>query len=211
MLFLDQGLAGLLPLGAQEGVRHGATDQERVHAFEQAADDLDLVRHLGAAEDRNQRALRRRHHLAEVFALALQQKARCTLGYEGNHSDRRSMRAVRGAERVVHVDISQPSQRARELLVVLLLGGVEAQVFEQRDLTGAQSRHQRFGLGADAIGRHRHVGAESVGEQRADRFQAEGWIGLAFRPAEVRREHHAAAVLQRVANRRQRCVDVSRR
>ena len=60
LVLLDERPAGRLPCGAQERVRHRAADQQRVHALEQAADDLDLVRDLGAAEDRDERPLRRR-------------------------------------------------------------------------------------------------------------------------------------------------------
>ena len=44
----------------------------------------------------------------------------------------RRVRAVRRAERVVHVAIGQRRERLRERRVVLLLFGVEAQVLEQR-------------------------------------------------------------------------------
>ena len=48
----DQRVADCNPLRLQEGVRHRAADEQRVDFAEQVVDDRDLVRHLGAAEDR---------------------------------------------------------------------------------------------------------------------------------------------------------------
>ena len=41
-----------LPMRLEERVRHRAADQQAIDARDQVLDDLDLVRHLGAAEDR---------------------------------------------------------------------------------------------------------------------------------------------------------------
>ena len=41
---LDERLAGGLALGVEEGVGHGAADEQRVHLAEQGVDDLNLVR-----------------------------------------------------------------------------------------------------------------------------------------------------------------------
>ena len=47
------------------------------------------------------------------------------------------MRAVRGAERVVDVDVGQRRQALREAGVVLLFFRMEAQVLEQHDAARA--------------------------------------------------------------------------
>src|SRR5690349_8901077 len=53
----------------EEGVRHGAADQERVHLAHQLIDDLDLVAHLGAAEDRQVRLRRALEQRLQVLEL----------------------------------------------------------------------------------------------------------------------------------------------
>src|SRR6266852_4430228 len=55
-----------------------------------------------------------------------------------HHPHRRGVRAVHGAERVVHVDVRDGGELAGEVLVVLLLLRVEAEVLEQEHLSLAQ-------------------------------------------------------------------------
>ena len=58
LVALDEALADFLPLGEEEGVGHGAADQQRVGLGEELLDDGDLVGNLGSAEDRDERAVR---------------------------------------------------------------------------------------------------------------------------------------------------------
>ena len=55
---LGEALADGLALGEQERVRHAAAEDQQVDLGEQVVDDLDLVGHLGAAEDRRERPVR---------------------------------------------------------------------------------------------------------------------------------------------------------
>ncbi len=75
------------------------------------------------------------------------------------------MRAVRGRERIVDVDVGERGERARELGVVALLALVEAQVLEHRDVAGLQRGDHLIGLRADAVGCERHGLAEKSGQR----------------------------------------------
>ena len=55
---LGEALADALALGEQERVGHPAAEDEDVDLGEQVLEDLDLVRDLGAAEDRRERPRR---------------------------------------------------------------------------------------------------------------------------------------------------------
>jgi hypothetical protein len=51
----------------------------------------------------------------------------------------RSMRPMRGAKRIVHVNVAQRGELFRKTVVVLLFFGMEAKVFEQQHIAIAQS------------------------------------------------------------------------
>ena len=48
----------------EEGVRHGAADEEPIDLAEEVLDDLELVGHLGAAENRDKRSFGRLERVA---------------------------------------------------------------------------------------------------------------------------------------------------
>ena len=127
---LGQALADRLALGEQERVGHPAAEDEHVDLGEQVVDDLDLVRHLGPAEDRGERARRRLHEHGQHLEFALHQEAGVTRD-ELRHADRGGVGSMGGPEGVVDVDVRVGGQRGGELGVVLFLGGVEAQVLQQ--------------------------------------------------------------------------------
>ncbi len=112
---------------------------------------------------------------------------------------------MRRAERVVHIDVAQGRQFPRELGVVLLFLGVEAQVFEQQHFAG-RGLHG-FHFRPDAIGRHLHRAAEQFAQARRHRLQTHFRIRLAFGPPEVGRQDDAGAVFERVLNGGQRRLD----
>ena len=72
---LDQALADRLALGEQEGVGHAAADHEHVDLVDEVAQDLDLARDLGPADDRREGSLRVLHQLAQELDLLLHQQA----------------------------------------------------------------------------------------------------------------------------------------
>jgi hypothetical protein len=161
----------------EQGVGHGATDEDVVDLAEQVRDQLDLVADLGAAKDRHERALGRRHGFVQVADFLLDQVAGdggAALGLDGlGHAEHAAVLAVAGAEGVVDVGVAQLGQAGHELVVLgLLLGGellvgillglvghglagVEADVLEQHDVARLHACHQRLGRRADDL-----VGAE---------------------------------------------------
>ena len=115
------------------------------------------------------------------------------------------MRAVRGAEGVVHVHVAQLRQLLRKFGIVLLLFRVVAEILEQQHL--ARLGHHRLHLRSDAIRRHLHGPAQHLREALCHRLQAHLRIRLALGPAEVAGQHQAGALLERVLDRRQRRLD----
>ena len=113
--------------------------------------------------------------------------------------DGRRVRAVGGPERVVDVDVGVAGERAREALVVGLLAGREAQVLEQRHRAGVQIVHDLAGAVADRLVGQGDVGAEQLRQPRRDRLQRVLLVGLALGAAEVRSEHDARPLFDRVA------------
>ena len=99
--------------------------------------------------------------------------------------DRRGVRAMRRPERVVDVDVGVRRERRREVRVVGLLLGVEAQVLEQEDLARPHPLERVLRAEPERVAGHRHVPAQQLGQALADRPQPEAVGDLAVRPAEV--------------------------
>ena len=57
-LLLDQRVAGVAALGLEEAEAHRAADQDLLGEAQEAVDHAELVGHLGAAQDDDQRSLR---------------------------------------------------------------------------------------------------------------------------------------------------------
>ena len=112
-LLLDQRVAGRDALRAEEAEAHRAADQERVGGVEEAVDQRDLVGDLGAAEHHHERPLGRLDDRAQRRHLALEQQARHGRAQVLRHPDRRRVRAVRGAEGVVHVGVGRATASSR--------------------------------------------------------------------------------------------------
>ena len=70
--------------------------------------------------------------LAEMVELLVHQEARARVAHEADHARGRGVSPVRGAERVVDVDVDALGERARELLVVLFFAGLKTQVLEKQ-------------------------------------------------------------------------------
>ena len=102
----------------------------------QVLDHFELVRHLGAAEDGDERPVRLLQHPAEILDLLRHQQAGGRLLRVMDDALGRRVRAVRRAEGVVDVDVGERRELPREAAVVLLLFGVEAQVLEQHHAAG---------------------------------------------------------------------------
>ncbi len=76
----------------------------------------------------------------------------------------RGMRAVRGRESVVHVNIAVFRECCHEIRIVLFLAFMKAGIFEQQNLSRLQNRNGLGGVVADAIGREQHNLVERLRE-----------------------------------------------
>ena len=138
LVCLQQRLANLMPLRLEEGVGHASSDDERIHLGHQVCDDADFVAHLRSAENRDERLLRMRQRLAEVFEFFLHQQAGGFLLHEMGDAFGGSVGAMRRAERVVHVEVAKLSQTPGKLRIVGFLFRVEAQILQQQGLPALQ-------------------------------------------------------------------------
>ena len=127
---------------------------------------LILSRDLGAAEDRGERSLGRLEQLREHLDLALHQQPGVRRQQLGD-PDGRGVRAMRGPERVVDVDVGIRRQRGGERRVVLLLLGMEAEVLEEEDLARAEALDGVLRADAERVAGDRHVAAEQLGQPLA--------------------------------------------
>ncbi len=132
-------LPDALALRGQEREGHPPADEEFVDLRQQVVDDAYLVRDLGAAEDRDVRMPGVVRRLREIEKLRLYQEAHRPPVEELRHADGGGVRSVRGAERVVDVDVAHPAQTPREVALVLRLARVEPQVLEQQHVAVASS------------------------------------------------------------------------
>ena len=115
---------------------------------------------------------------------------------------RRGLGAMRGAERVVDVNVAQRCDLAGEGLVVLLLALVDAAVLEQHHLARLHVH------AADPVAPERHLAPEQFAQAPGDGGERILRPELAFLgPPQVRGDHHRGAFLQREADARQRGAD----
>src|ERR1043165_2214603 len=88
---------------------------------------------------------------AKIIELFLHQKARGGGLHKFRYARGGSMRAMRGAKRVVHIRIAERCELAREIIVVPFLFRMETEILEQKDLAILQRRDFLFGRRPDAI------------------------------------------------------------
>ena len=186
-------------------ISHGTADQQLVHDFAQVRDHFDLVGNLGAAEDRHTGPRRVPGRHGEVLQLLLHEQSGGGLRHVSNHAHGGGVRAMRRAERVVHIDVAQRGQLFRKLRIVLFFFRVEAQILQQQDFAGR--RPHGFHFGTDTIGCHLDRTAQQFFQALSHRFQAHFRIGFAFRTAQMRGQNDAGPLLQRVADGREGCFD----
>ena len=130
LVVFNPGLSHLDPSRLQERVRHRAADQHVVGEFHQVLEQFHLVGNFCASHDGRVRPRRVLHGFREVIDFALHQEPcqgrRKVLG----DAHGRSVRAVRGAERVIDVQIGERGEPARESLLIFLFLRMKAKVFE---------------------------------------------------------------------------------
>ena len=210
LVFFDERLAGADVLRAEEGVRHRAADDQAVDLSEHVLDDLDLVRHFRAAEDGDERVVGRLERVTEIPQLLLHEEAGGGAREVARHRVDRRVRAVRRAERIVDVFVRQRRERFGERGIVLLLFGMKSKVLEEHDATTAgrvRAIDCLLRLVADRILRERDRLAECLREPIGHRPQAHLRIRFALRPSEMARKDWCRALIDRVRDRRQRCLN----
>jgi hypothetical protein len=119
----------------------------------------------------------------------------------------RCVRAVRGAERIVHVDLAQRGELLREGGVVLLLLGVVTEVLEEQDLAVVQRRRHLLDLRAHSNRPRSGVGLLTSSASRCATGARLNSGSRFARTAEVAHQNETAAVIQDVPDRRQRLQD----
>jgi hypothetical protein len=188
-----QGFADLHAGCEHEGVGDSTADDQLIHLLRQLRQHGELGGHLGPADDCHQRTARVFQRLAERLQLAREQRAgagdRRILG----HAVGGRLRAMRGGEGVVHVDVAQRRDPSRQRIVVLLLALVEAAVLQQRGAAGGDvdpiqpAAHQR------------NVLTEQLGQAPRHRGQRFLLVELALgRTPEMRHQHQPCIPGQRV-------------
>ena len=174
--------------------------------MQECVDDTELVAHLRPAENRDEGPLWRGEQSTENLDLACQQPTRGRRQHERRSDDRR-VRPVRGAERVVDVDVAQLGQVRGERRIVRFLAGVEAQVLDQHHPAGLEGLRPAQRLEAGDLGRQRDSDAEQLAQAHRDRRERTLWIDLALRPTEVGAAHDLRATLSQVFDGRKRRGD----
>ncbi len=160
-------------VGRDEGEGHRAADQERVHAFDEGADRVELVRHLRTPQHRDVRAIRLVEQAAERLDLRLDQPAgdggSAVLEVPRWQRRHRRVCSVDRPERVVHVDVRERSELGREPFVVALLAWIEPEVLEQHHITRPRALAGRRGLAPDDHTRREDVPTEELTQPASDR------------------------------------------
>ena len=184
------------PCALKNGKHIAPPIEDPVGGLEEGLEHADLVRHLGAPDDRHERALGRGEDALERRDLALQQAAG-SARQQVRHGLGGGVRAVGGAERVVDVDVGQRGVALRQLGVVLRLARLEADVLEHHDVPVG---HVVEG------GRQHDLLPQQLGEP-VGRGPERVLLLAPLRPAEVRGEQQARALLAQLLQRGQRRAD----
>ena len=106
MIVLAQRLADRLALRRQERIRHAAADDQSIDLVEEIAEQIELGRHLGAADNGRDRALRRVQRFFQSCELFLHGAAGIG-GEEVRDRFDRGVRPVRDREGVIDIDVAE--------------------------------------------------------------------------------------------------------
>ena len=203
----DEGFAGLDAVRQLERVSHRAADENGVGLFQQTVNDLDLVGNFCAAKDDYEWPGRFFQFITKEFQFALHQQTRralaAALSNDAGDTFRRSMSAMRRAERVVHINISNFREFFGEGGIIFFLFVVVTDIFEQQHVAGFHDADGFFNFFADAIVHEGDVTAEQVGEFHGDGTERHRRLALALGPTEVRGEDELAALFDEKLERGQ--------
>ena len=190
-------------------VGHAPANEQVVHLIEQLLDDENLVRNLGPTHNGREGPLGVLQHFFGVVDFGLQQvAAHPVLWRKGaGHHGRGGVGAVRGAEGIVHVHIAQGRQLSRESRVAGFFFLVKTQVIEQQHLAGLQRRRFPGRFVAEHVAAPLHVAAILLLQVQEQAFERKLLLGAALGPAQVREQHHRAAIVQDFHHRRRGHAD----
>src|SRR5512143_3055820 len=194
-LSLNQGVAHFLTPGLDEREGHSSADDDLVHLILEVLDHADLTRDLCAAENRHKRTYGICHGLLEIVDFLLHEKPCYGVFHMFGDAKRRGMRPVGRAEGVVHIHVSDGSQRLGECLVVLFFLGVEPEIFEQNHIPRPHSLHRVFYIRPDTVTQEFHLFVQETVQPLSYRREAVLWARLALGSAEMRREDHFRALI----------------
>jgi hypothetical protein len=186
----------------QERVGHRAADQQRVDFAEQVLDDFEFVRHLGAAENGDKRAIRIVERLAEIFHFVGHEKAGDRIRHVMHDAFGGRMRAMRRAERVVHIHIAERRELLGKRRIVGFFFGVKAQVLEQNHAAGV-GRDRLLSGRAHTVTGEGHGSSEQFRQMIRDRLECELVIDLALGTAKVRGQNDRRTLREGVGDGRQ--------
>ena len=198
---LAQGAADRHAPGVEEGIGHAAADGQMVDLVHEIAEQLDLGRDLGPTDDRGQGPRRVIERTAEALELRLHQAPRRG-GQEPGQRLGRGMGAVGGGEGVVDIGVAERGEGLGEIGIVGFLAGMEAEVFQERYLSIAETGHHRRGLRPDAIpGEGDWSAAQRRSKGRGHLAQGEGRVDGAPGPAEMGHEDDPRALRGQLRDR----------
>ncbi len=143
----------------------------------------------------------------EILDLSPHERADRSNGDERHHADGRSVGSMGRAERVVHVDVGERGELAREALFVRLLAGVKAQVLEQQHLARSERPALRERSLADAVLGEENVQVQDLAEVLGDGTKRQRRNAFSLRTAEMRSDDRMTAVGDHPLDRRQCFVD----
>ncbi len=107
------------------------------------------------------------------------------------------------AKGVVDVDVRVARQRLRELGIVPLFLGVEAEVLKENAFAGLEALYGVLGAGAKGVTRYRNRHLEQLRESLGDGPQAHAVLDLAVGPAEVAGQNDDGTLSEQCLDRRQ--------
>ncbi len=120
------------------------------------------------------------------------------------HTKGARMLAMGRAKGVIDINIAEPGQLFGEVGIVLLFFLMEAEIFQQKNITVFQLSGEFVDFRADAVRRERHRLVQQFGQSAGGRLERIPRLRAAFGTAEMAHENEAAAAIQDAFNRRKR-------
>src|SRR5262249_14305481 len=179
-----------------------------VHRWEQAAEQVELGRCLGSADDRRERTGRGLQYVCERLELVLHGAAGIGRQPVSDALDR-GVGAVRRREGVVDEDVAERGQLRDEGGIVAFLARVEAGVLQAQDVARLHGIHRGRRPFADAILRERDRPLEDVRDHRRERL-GRLWRGGPFRASERGEQDHLAALVGNLPDGGSHALDAGR-